>query len=307
MGRVDDPAVVGAFGGGSTVEPLEVFAEPSRELVVAVFGYEHEVGGHAGLSGIQELRPGEAAGSEAQVGAPVHERRALAAQFEGDGSQPASRRLRHQRADTPAARKQDVVETLADERLGRFRSSLDHLDEPRRQRGGHQFGELPRCAGRMLRWLDHHGVSGGNRCDSGSQAELQRVVPGSDDEHDADGGRLDPAPRRHNGERCADPAGTHPTPQMTPCMADLSQNQTGLGGPGFERGGPEIRPECVFPGVAVVPQDRRQRRERLASKPPGRGGAGRHKPPRPLQDCWQVVRHRGGEYTEPNGRRSDGG
>ena len=94
------------------------------------------------------------------------------------------------------------------------------------------------------------------------------------------GGRLDPAPRRHDGERRADPAGTHPAPQMPPCMADLGEYQTGLGGPGLECGGAEIRPECVFPGVAPVPQDRRQRRERLASEPSGRGLAGFHESPR---------------------------
>ena len=192
-----------------------------------------------------------------------------------------------------------MVETLADERLGRFRPSLDHLDEPRRQGGGHQFGEPLRRSGRVLGGFDHHRVSGGDRRHGGSQAELQRVVPGSDDQDDTHRGRFDPAPRRHHGERRADPAGTHPTPQVTPCMADLGEDEAGLGGPGLERRGPEVRPERFFPGVAVVPQDRRQRRERLAPASPGRGFAGFHEPPRRLQDCWQVVRHRGGEYTEP--------
>ena len=78
---------------------------------------EHVVGRDAGLARVQELAPRDAARGDLEVGVAVDDGRALAAELERDRREVLAPPPPSRRARPPAARVEDVVEALGEQRL----------------------------------------------------------------------------------------------------------------------------------------------------------------------------------------------
>ena len=154
---------------------------------------QHIVRRDADLAGVDQLGPGDALGGDVDVGVGCDDHRALAAQFQGDRGQVRRRALVDLAADLGAAGEAQPVEALRDELLADRAVALDHRDRLVVQIARHQLGHQRRRRRGDLGWLEHHGVSGGDRADSRPERQREREVPGADDQHRAVGLVLDPA------------------------------------------------------------------------------------------------------------------
>src|SRR5581483_10671111 len=120
MGLVDDAGRFGATG-----EALDLGDEPVDEGRADAPFDEDVVGGDAGLAGVDQLGPGDAAGGDVEIGVGGDDDRALASQFERHGREVAGRRGHDDPADPGAAGEEDVVEGPLEQRLRHLHPALD--------------------------------------------------------------------------------------------------------------------------------------------------------------------------------------
>ena len=112
---VDETDVVGTQPGIVTVETSDFVAEGGDEIGLEAFVDEQIVGGNTGLSGIEGLAPGDAAGSDAEIGTPVDNAGALTTEFEDDGSEVTGCGLHDLTAKGGTAGEEDKIETAFQE------------------------------------------------------------------------------------------------------------------------------------------------------------------------------------------------
>ena len=115
---VDDPAVVRADSGVVAVEGGHRRPQVREELELDRLVHQHVVGCHAGLAGVAEPAPGDPPGGDLERCVAVDQARRLAAELEDDGGEMLGGLLEHDLADVAAAREEDEVESLVQERLG---------------------------------------------------------------------------------------------------------------------------------------------------------------------------------------------
>ena len=96
-------------------------------------------------------------------------------------------------ADLGAAGEHHAVQALRDQLLAHHAVALDHRDRVVVEVARHQLGHQPRRRRGDFRGLEDHGVSGGDRPDRRTQRQVERVIPGADDQHGAVGLVLHPA------------------------------------------------------------------------------------------------------------------
>ena len=186
------------------------------------------VRGHAGLPGIQDLAEGDAPGRRFQVGGAVQDHRALAPQLQGDGGQIFCRRPHHHPAHRLGAGEEDVVKGLLQQLLCLLPAPLDH----RRLFPGqgplqHPLHHLRRGRG-VFRRLDHGAAPRRQGPDERHEAQVEGIVPRTDDEGYpqgpgpdlAAGGEVEPGHRAGTG--------AHPSLHMGQVISDLVEDQPRL-------------------------------------------------------------------------------
>jgi hypothetical protein len=122
-----------------------------------------------------------------EVGIGEHDGGALAAQLQGHRGEVPGRGRHHQPAHPAAAGEEDVVEALLQQPGGDAAVAAYHLNDLGREGFGDRPGDQGRGAGSVLGRFEHHAVAGRQGAHQGVQAELEGVVPGTDDQHAAQG------------------------------------------------------------------------------------------------------------------------
>ena len=104
-----------------------------------------------------------------------------------DGREIFGRSLHHDLADGDAAGKEDRVEPLGEQRTVLRASALDGGNVARVKGLADELRDR-RARGRGVgRWLDDGAVAAGDRAHQRRQAELDRVVPWGNNQHDQSG------------------------------------------------------------------------------------------------------------------------
>ena len=190
---------------------------------------EHVVGGDAGLAGVEPLAPGHAPGGHPQVGGAVDDDGALASELERDGREVGHRGGHDHATDRAVARVEDVVEVLGEQIGGLGHASLDDGDGRRVEVLRHEAGEHGGGCRRYLGGLHDHGIAGGDGPGHGHEQQLDRVVPGGDDEHDAERLGDEAGPGRHGDDWGADPLGAVPPGEVLDHGLDLADDEGDVG------------------------------------------------------------------------------
>ncbi len=271
MPVVDDPPEVGVVAGVVAVELVQRRHHLLHQGVAHRCLGQDVVGGDAGLAGVEALAPHDAPGGHVQVGVGGHDGRALPAQLQGDRGEVACRSSHHHSAHVGAAGEQDVVEALLEQGRGLGHATFDHhhglvVHVVRDQAGQHRragWGQLAR--------LGHDGVAGpqggGHRC----QQQLDRVVPGRDDQRHAQRLGDDPGLARQRGQRERGPAGLAPRAQVLEGVLDVEPGGTQVGAVGLHGRTPEVVVEGPHEVVFVAIQHGQQPLE-LGAAPLQRSG-----------------------------------
>jgi len=116
----------------------------------------------------------------------IDDARALAAKLERHRRELLRGRFHHDAGDSPISRVEDVVEALLEERAGLFGTALDKCHAARVQVPRHEAAQQFRDMRRDLRRLQHHTVARRNRTHERGEQQLDRVVPRSNDQDDAE-------------------------------------------------------------------------------------------------------------------------
>ncbi|CAN8010192.1 unnamed protein product, partial [Ixodes pacificus] len=197
---VDDASQVWAGLGVLRVELCDDPLAGVHKVRVGRLVAQHVVRRHAGLAGVDVLAPHEAPAGHLHVQALVQVHRAargresnlspFPTKLERDGSQVLLCGLVDDLADVDGARVEDVVKLLG-EQLRALLGAPSHHGE-KSSSGTHRIkvlrDELLDDLGRgsrVLRRLDHRTVSRRNGSDQRAEGQLQRVVPGPDDQSHA--------------------------------------------------------------------------------------------------------------------------
>ncbi len=195
---------------------------------------EHVVGGDARLAGVDELAPGDAPGGDVDVGVAADDRRALAAQLQGDRGEVLGCGAHHDPGDVAVARVDDVVEALG-EQLGGLGDAAFHDDDGRVGEVGDQRGQR-RCGVRgQLTGLEHHCVAGGDRGERRGEQQLHRVVPRGDHGDHAERLRADHRAARLHGHRRGHPVRLGPPLEVGERVGDVGLAEADLGDPRLQR------------------------------------------------------------------------
>ena len=179
----DDAAVVRA---GTRVVPEHL---PDRalqlrhQLGLGAGGAQHVVGGHAGLPGVDELRPHDAAGRRPQVGLGAHPGGGLAAELQGHRRQVLGRGPHHDPPHALAPGVEDVVPGQLEQGGALGHAAIHHLHDLRVQVARHQPGQGLGGGRGELAGLEHDRVAPGQGAHQRHQHEVHGVVPRPDDEH----------------------------------------------------------------------------------------------------------------------------
>ena len=214
MPRAHDPPVGGTGLRILAVELANGLREQRHELLQHAGRAHDVVRGHAGLPGVDQLGPGQAPGGCGEIDGVVDPHGRLAAELQRHGREVLGCGPHDHAPHGRVAGEEEVVEAVLQQPRGLRDTALDHahavgqlLLQGPAQRLGHVRG--------VLGGLDHRGVPGRERAHQRRQQQLHRVVPRSDDQHGAQGLRLDPAaggtqhrsrshgPRRHPGGQAA--------------------------------------------------------------------------------------------------------
>ena len=179
----DDGGHVRIVAGGEKL--LQCGAERLDKGLLDGLVDEQVVRLHAGLSGVQYLAKGDAAGGELDIRRCIDDDRAFAAQFQGHGRQVSGGGLHHHFANGDGTGEEDIIEFLLQQSAVLGATALDHGDIPRIERLAQHPGDDRRSGGRVGRGLDHRAVAGGNGPHQGREAQLDGIIPRREDERHA--------------------------------------------------------------------------------------------------------------------------
>ena len=218
---VHDRGQVGGVQGSAAEAGCEPLLHLADQGLADPLLHQQVVGRDAGLSGVEGLAPHQAPRRHRQVGVSQHHGWAFPPQLQGHGGEVLGRGGHHQSPHPLAACEKDVIELLLQQRLGRVAIAQHHLHGVRGEGGGDQIGDHLRGGRRLFRRLQHGGVTRRQGTHQRLDAEVERVVPGADDQHAAQGftDHLRGAGLEAQGH--AHPAWGHPAPQLPAAELDL--------------------------------------------------------------------------------------
>ena len=186
------PAWVGAVELVERLDHLVDEAVADRRLG------EHVVGGDAGLAGVDELAPDDAAGGDVEVGVGGDDGGALAAELERDRREVLRRGLHHH----PADRRSTPVKKMWSKRCSSSAVVSGRRPRRRRRRRSSRYLGISRAS-----TAEHAGESSDGLATTqlpaaiaaaiGVEQQLDRVVPRRDDQRHAERLGDDPALRGH--------------------------------------------------------------------------------------------------------------
>ena len=184
--RVNDARVRGALLRVLAKELAHVRAKGcGKGLGTALAAHQqHVVGRNARLAGVVALAPHDPLGRQVNVGVCRHHHRVLAAQLQRRGGQLPRRRRRHDLAHLHRAREHDVIVPLRQQSRQKVGSALP-VDAKGLgvQHAAQQGRQALRGVGRVPRQLDKGRVAGRNGARQRHQGQVERIVPGRDQQN----------------------------------------------------------------------------------------------------------------------------
>ena len=177
----------GAHGFGFGELPAECADEGRREGIIQILRDEDIIWGDAGLTGICEFAEDDAIGDGIDIfGLNVEDdARGFSAEFENVGGEIFSACFGDGFSGVCTAGEEDEIEVIAEDFLCRFGIAFDDDDGVRIEVAEDELGDECARFGSVFAGFDDGDVSSGDGCDEGGDGELDRVVPGADDEGDA--------------------------------------------------------------------------------------------------------------------------
>ena len=262
MGAVDHSGIVDRKARITPPLPLDGPLQLHQQPVANRFVHQQEIGGHAGLTGIEGLPPHDAPRSQLQIGLRPHDARTFPAQFERDGRQAFGRTHHDLAAESPSARVEDMVEPLRQQLFHSLRCVRHQSDQLLRKALADDLRQNG-CRGRSARRrFQHHAVPCGQCPDERQQRQLQRVIPRRDDEHHAQRFVAHTASRRPGEERRRDAARPHPAFQVTQCETDFARDDADFGHVTLDNRFAQIGAQRTAQHLFVPPHRRLQRLQR---------------------------------------------
>ena len=274
MPGADHAPVVEAAPGSAAVQRARGPAQVRHEALEGARGGHQVVGGDAGLAGVGELAPHDAAGGDGEVRALVHEHRGLPAQLEHGGRQVLGGGAGHDPAHGAVAGVEDQVEALLEQDRGLLDTALDHSHPFVVQVGAQQVGECRGGRGCHLAGLHDRGVAAGDRRDQGREGEVHRVVPRRDDQRGAQrlSAQLPGGGREHRPE--GQGRGLQPGLQVLRGVRDLLGDHADLGHRALGAGLAQVLRERAGQARLLAAQAAAQRLELGQARLEAAGGAG---------------------------------
>ena len=135
----------------------------------------------------------------------------------------------HDATDPTVAGIEDVVEALCEQFGGFFDAALDHRNRAAVEVLRHEHCQGGARRGGDLARLHDHGIASRDRPHERREGEHQRVVPGGNDERNAEGFEDHLGRSRLHDEGCGDSARAHPLRQVRERVLDLAQQKADLG------------------------------------------------------------------------------
>lgn len=213
---------------------MEDAVEFVDEGVLDVLVGEDEVGGEAGLSGVEEFAEEDATGGEGEVGVVVDDAGTFAAELEDVGGEVGGGVAGDEAADGGAAGEEDEIEALLEDVLGDFGAAAEGGDVFRGEAVGNETGEEAVAGGGEFGGFEDDGVAGGEGGDEGAEGELDGVVPGGEDEGHAAGFAEDAVAAGPEPGRGGSTAGFEPTAEGALEEAEFLEEEVVFGEKGFE-------------------------------------------------------------------------
>ena len=253
------------------------------------------VGRDAGLSGVEAFAPGDALGRRIERGVGGDDGRTFAPQFQADGGQMRRGRRRDDAAHAGAARVKNKVETLPQQGRGRiFGMAVDAVGAAFDQGhvGGVEHG-FDQDAQRLRRGrsggrgLEHGAVSGGHGRRQRQQGQLDRIVPGREDQGHAQGLGMNAAGGGPQSRHAPGATRLRPAADLARHVAHFIEHLAGFGQVGFARAFAQVpaqgvvKVRLVFPDGVVESQQ--------FAGPKGRVQRG------PGPEITALLRHQGGK------------
>jgi len=190
---------------------------------------------------------------------------ALATELEGDGREVLGRRAHDDAPDVAVARVEDVVEALLEQlrRLGH--AALDDLHGAAVEVLGHELRDQLGCGGRDLGGLDQRAAAGGQSANQRREGELEGVVPGRDDQGDAQRLGAHAALAGLIDQRRGYALGLHPTREVLLHVDDVVRHERHLRRVGLEARLAHVGGEGVEDVVLMLAHQSQERVELSAS------------------------------------------
>ncbi len=277
MAVVDDAGVIRAFLRLAAVHLGERGAQGIDERFLDPALHQQKIGGNAGLTGVEELAPGDAAGGDIQRHGGVHQTGAFAAEFEGHGGEVFGGGAQHDLAHGGAAGEEYFIKVLLQQLSGDLRPAADrgHVAGVKglsQNAQGDGLGVRGQLGG-----LDDDAVAGGHSPHQGGKQQVEGVVPGGKDEGAAVRLWDDAADGRKMQQGGGLAARAHPGGQMAQGVANFGGHRGDFGAVGFGGGFMQIGLQRVQHILFVGLHGVQQAAQLLQAKSQGAGGAGLEK------------------------------
>src|SRR6185312_1292254 len=148
----------------------------------------------------------------------------------------------------------NMIETKAPDHIGydRCAITLDDTDHIARETGSQQIGNDSRSSRRQFGWLENDGIACRDSRRQRQKGQLEREIPGRDDEDHAERVLVDPGRCRPVDGIGAYPARSHPAAEPFQQESDLCQHQTRFRGIGFFAALFQIGIQCLADGVFAI-------------------------------------------------------
>ena len=238
------------------VEGRDRIGERSDQLILDALVDDHIVRSDAGLTGVEELRPGDPLGGHLDVGVGGDDGGALASELEGDRREVLGRRPHHDATDLAITGVEDVVEVLFEQRRGFVDGAGDDGHRGCVEVLGNQFLDERRHRGRDLRRLQHGGVARSEGRHERAEQQLHRVVPGSDDADRAEClgpqgclARLERQRNLHLGR-------LGPRVEVLKRVVDLVDRERDFGGVGLDAWLADVGNQCIDQMILLLDEQR---------------------------------------------------
>ncbi len=168
----------------------DVFGHACKELFFHSFLYKHIVWSDAGLAGIDEFAPNDALGSKINLRSGVDDAGTLSSQFKCHGSEVLGCRLHDKSPDGGTAGEENVIKFLGKQIFVGFPAPEHHRNVFFRKSLAQHFryylGGLRGMVGRF----QNRAIACSQRPDQRSDRQLEGIIPGGDNQHDAIGFRI---------------------------------------------------------------------------------------------------------------------